>query len=163
MRVFRDAHAEKMAGPADLTVADAEAPRQRSRTPISERALKAEVQRDLETLMNAIALESTLDIEDFDHVRRSILNYGFPDIGHRTLDDATLTELGGEIVEAVALFEPRLARHSIKVSRDPNPPKGVLSIRFIVQADMLCDPQDLAVEFVAEVEAQSGKIMIGRL
>ena len=162
MHIFRSAHAERMLA-AGVETGEVAPTRQRARAPITERALKAEVQRDLETLMNAIAIDSTLDLDDFDDVRRSILNYGFPDVGHRTLDDATLTELGGEIVEAIERYEPRLQRKSIKVMRDPNPPEGVLALRFFVQADMLCDPQDLPVEFIAEVEAQSGKISIGRL
>ena len=38
-----------------------------------------------------------------------------------------------------------------------------LKVRFVVQAELLCDPVSVAVQFVADVELDSGKIVIGRL
>ena len=46
------------------------------RTPVSETVLRKEVARDLESLMNTVALESTEDLSGFAHVQRSILNAG---------------------------------------------------------------------------------------
>src|SRR5690349_9409620 len=61
--------------------------RSAGRTPITESQLRREVAVDLEALMNTVALESAEDIEEFDHVRKSILNFGFPDIAHRSIDE----------------------------------------------------------------------------
>jgi type VI secretion system protein ImpF len=38
-----------------------------------------------------------------------------------------------------------------------------LKIRFVVNADLACEPLNVPVEFVAEVELDSGKILINRL
>lgn len=160
MHVFRDAHAarDKEAAP----VVPGQAVRARTRFPITERILKQEVQRDLDMLMNAIALESSTALDEFSHVRRSVLNYGVPDIGKRTLDAATIDDLCSELTVALVAFEPRLVRQTIRVTREAGDEDG-LSVRFLVQADLICDPQNLPVEFIADVEVQSGKIAVGRL
>jgi len=49
-------------------------------TAITEMLLQREVVRDLEILMNTIDLAATEDLHEFQHVRRSILNFGFPDV-----------------------------------------------------------------------------------
>lgn len=159
MHVFRDAHATRNDPPQDHEGATVRA---RTRFPITERILKQEVQRDLDMLMNCIALESSIPLDDFSHVQRSVLNYGVPDIGMRTLDETTLTTLGGDIATALIAYEPRLLRQSIRVRRETRAGEDSLSVRFLVQAVLICDPQNLPVEFVADVEVQSGKIAVGR-
>src|SRR5262249_22058210 len=53
------------------------------RTAITEPTLRREVARDLDSLMNTIAMESSEDLQRFEHVRKSVLNFGLPDITHR--------------------------------------------------------------------------------
>ena len=38
-----------------------------------------------------------------------------------------------------------------------------INVRFIVRADMFCNPVNIPVEFVADLEFDSGKIQINRL
>lgn len=135
-----------------------------ARTAITERMLRREVAHDLESLMNTIALESTLDLRGKDHVRKSVLNFGLPDIGHRTIDEiASNNDVGAEIEAALRQFEPRLIANTIQVSRDNTLDAAELKIRFMVRADLLCEPMNVPVEFVADVELDSGKVMISRL
>ena len=44
--------------------------------------------------MNTIAFESSEDLSEFGHVRKSILNFGLPDVGHRTLEDEGVRDVG---------------------------------------------------------------------
>jgi type VI secretion system protein ImpF len=60
-------------------------------------------------------------------------------------------------------FEPRLAADSIQVTRDVTVDAAELKVRFLVRADLLCEPLNVPVEFVADVEMDSGKILITRL
>ena len=135
-----------------------------ARTAITEPTLRREVALDLENLMNAIALESTLDLEGKDYVRKSILNFGLPDIGHRTIDEiAANNDLRSEIETVLMNFEPRLVADTIQVTRDISVDTAELKVRFMVRADLFCEPLNVPVEFVADVEMDSGKIMISRL
>ncbi|MEA2838606.1 MAG: type secretion system protein ImpF [Bradyrhizobium sp.] len=133
------------------------------RTPISETVLRKEVARDLESLMNTVALESTEDLVGFARVQRSILNYGFPDIAHRSIDEISVDDLGDEIRQVLMTYEPRLDRASIRTTRDMSARPEELKLRFVVHADLRCDPLNVPVEFVADVDLDSGGIQINRL
>jgi type VI secretion system protein ImpF len=134
-----------------------------ARTPISESLLRREVARDLDSLMNTIAFESAEDLSGFDQVRKSILNYGLPDITHRSIDEHSVDEISNEIKIALMNYEPRLARDSIRASRDTTVGAEELKVRFVVQAELHCEPVNVPVEFVADIEFESGSIHIQRL
>ena len=130
---------------------------------ISESGLRKEVLRDLEPLLNAVSMESSEDLSAFPQVRKSILNFGCPDIAHRTIDEARLSDIRGELETALMNYEPRLARDSIAVDRDEGFDRVELRIRFTVQADLLCNPVNVPVEFFADVECDTGNIVVSRL
>ena len=133
------------------------------RTPISEMVLRKEVARDLEALMNTVAFESTESLTGLDRVQRSILNYGFPDIAHRSIDEISVDDLGEEIRNVLTTYEPRLDSGSIRATRDMAARPEELKLRFIVRADLRCEPLNIPVEFVADVDLDSGGIQINRL
>jgi type VI secretion system protein ImpF len=167
MHAFRAAHKDRDARKnvelrneqGDRVIA---ARRLRPRQVITEPVLRQEVGRDLEALLNCIALESTVDLTGLPDVRKSILNYGIPDIANRTIDEITVDQIPEEIRAALIIFEPRLAAASIRVSRDMSIDPVELKVRFIVRADLTCEPVHVPVEFVAEV-IDAGKIIVNRL
>ena len=129
---------------------------------MSEAALQRTVSEDLESLMNTVNLEAMEPLDEHDAVRTSILNFGFPDVVHRTIDEMGVNDIGDEIRTALKTFEPRLVSNSIHVARDWKVGADELKIRFVVRADLDCDPLNLPVEFVADLERDTGKITIGR-
>jgi type VI secretion system protein ImpF len=134
-----------------------------ARVAITEPTLRREVARDLDALLNTIAMESTEDLREFEHVRRSVLNFGFPDIAHRTIDELSLDDVKYEIANVLTSYEPRLVRDTVQVTRDHSVDAADLKVRFVVRADLFCEPLNVPVEFVADVEIDTGKIMITRL
>src|SRR6516165_3919186 len=88
MQVFRTAHEAKDAKKTiemrnesgDRVLAGR---RLRPRHLITEPVLRREVGHDVDALLNTIALESTIDMTDAPYVRKSIINFGLPDIAHR--------------------------------------------------------------------------------
>jgi type VI secretion system protein ImpF len=167
MHVFRAAHQAKDATKKlDVRTEAGErviaGRRLRARQAITEPLLRREVARDLESLLNCVATESTLDLTDVPYARKSILNYGIPDIAHRTIDERAVDNIPDEIRQAILSYEPRLAAASIHIERDTSIDPAELKVRFIVRADLTCDPVHVPVEFVADV-VDTGKIMINRL
>lgn len=167
MTAFRSAHASRDARhEAGAEVQDGErvvvsrGPTHRSSTAAEE--LQRSVSQGLETLMNTVNLASSADLGDFAEARRSILNYGLPDIAHRSIDEIGVNEIGREIGTALLAFETRLVAGSIAVSRDTTLDDAELKIRFVVRADLSCDPLNLPVEFVADLERDTGKITVSR-
>lgn len=168
MYAFRAAHEKKDAKQrldlrdeaGDRVIA---ARRVTARTPISEGGLRREVTADLLSLLNTTNLDAAVDLSEAPHVRRSILNFGFPDLAWRTIDENGLTDVAREIEVALADFEPRLARESIKARRDMGASADELKLRFMVKAELRAHPVNVPVEFIAEVELDSGKIKVDRL
>jgi type VI secretion system protein ImpF len=167
MHVFRAAHEAKDAKKrldirneaGDRIIASR---RLRARHVITEAALRGEVSRDLEALLNTVALESTIDMTETPYARKSILNFGIPDIADRTIDETRVDNIPEEIKTAIIQYEPRLAAASLHVERDMSIDPAELKVRFVVRADLTCDPVHVAVEFVADV-IDTGKIMVNRL
>ncbi len=168
MYAFRAAHEKRDAKKAlDLRDANGErviaARRAPSRSPISESGLRREVSGDLGDLLNTTNLDAAMSLDDAPQVARSVLNFGFPDLSTRTIDEQRLVEISREIEQALKTFEPRLASSTLKVGRDPFVDAEALRIKFFVRADLRAEPIDVQVEFVAEVELDSGKIKVDRL
>ncbi len=168
MYAFRAAHLAhdaKVGSVQSKTAQDAADTRSRvqQRPPISEATMRAEVVRDLEALMNSIAFESTQPLKDFPAVAKSILNYGFPDVTHRSIDELGAVDLGQDIERVLKAYEPRLARSTIEVVRDTSVDPADLKIRYLVRGELRSQPLNIPVEFVADVEVTSGKIQLRRL
>ncbi len=129
---------------------------------VSDGELLQSVCRDLGTLLNAVNFAGGTDLTAFPQVRSSILNFGFPDLAHRSIDKGTITQIGAELAAALSMFEPRLARDSIRCICDERVEADMLRIRFIVSADLDCDPLNVPVTFFADLERDTGKILVQR-
>ncbi|MDK9695587.1 MAG: type VI secretion system baseplate subunit TssE [Siculibacillus sp.] len=134
-----------------------------ARALVSEKILRGEVKRDLENLLNTIDLNSTQSLDGFEEAKSSILNFGIPDIVHHTIDEERVDDVVGEIAGAIRLFEPRLAERSIVVRRDRTVDPNELSVRFLVSGELVMSPENIPVEFVADLELNTGKLALNRL
>ncbi len=171
MFVFRAANAardarEAKAGPgsgARVVAAGDVRTRAPQRVAVTEQTLRREVARDLEVLLNCVSMESSTDLTDFPAVRKSVLNYGFPDIAHRTIDELSAADLDQEIAEILRTFEPRLIASTIRVTRDKSVGDEELRIRYTVHSDLSCEPLNVPLQFFADVDVTTGNIQIHRL
>ncbi len=134
-----------------------------SRAPISESELRRIVISDVGALLNTVNLDSAQDLSEAPEVGKSILNFGFPDIARLSIDENAVSLVAQELVSALRDFEPRLVRGSIKAGRDDTVSPDELKVRFLVSAALKTQPVEVPVQFVAEVELDSGKIKIDRL
>jgi len=168
MQAFRAAHHSRDAqAPVDLREGGERvlsSRRMSSRTPISESELRKIVISDIGALLNTVNLDSAQDLSEAPEVGKSVLNFGFPDIARLSVDDKAIFSIVQGIESALRDFEPRLVRGSIKARRDEtNAQAGELRARFLVSAALRMQPVDVPVQFLAQVELDSGKIKIDRL
>ena len=84
-------------------------------------------------------------------------------VTHRTIDENEVSGVAREIETALRDFEPRLVAGSIKARRDDTVSPDELRVRFLVSAALKTQPVEVPVQFVAEVELDSGKIKLDRL
>jgi type VI secretion system protein ImpF len=136
--------------------------RLRARQIITESMLRREVSRDLDALLNTVALDATVDMENAPHVRKSILNYGLPDLAIRTIDENGVDEIPDEIRTAIVNYEPRIAADTLHIERDKGLDPVELKIRFVIRGELVCHPLHVPVEFVADI-VEVGKIVVNRL
>ena len=164
MYVFRTSHRDRDAKLPVSTDAGSDAGKARlsQRVAITEHALRDEVSRDIESLMNCVAMESTVDLTDFPAVANSILNYGFPDIAHRTIEELAATDLDGDIVNVIRRYEPRLIASTVRVKRDHSVNSTLMKIRYMVDGVLHREPLNIPVQFIADVEVTTGKFQINR-
>ncbi|CAO4176350.1 type VI secretion system baseplate subunit TssE [Methylorubrum aminovorans] len=152
--------------PADHDSGDAQRPvagrRSVTTGAISDEELQKVVSRDITALLNTVNFAAGTDLSEHQEVRRSVLNFGFPDMMHRSIDEHTVNDIGDEIEWVLSTFEPRLIPGSVRVARDRFVDATALQVRFVVSAELDCDPLRLPVRFFADLERDTGRIVIQR-
>ena len=137
-----------------------------ARAAITEPMLRREVARDLDALMNTI--DARIDAgpaPSIEHVRQldpefRLSRYRAPLDRRDARSTTSADEIEAALIELRAAARRR-ARSTSRATRSVD--AAELKVRFIVRADLFCDPLNVPVEFVADVELDSGKIMINRL
>ncbi len=134
-----------------------------SRRSLSDGALRSLLAEDLSNLLNTIDFESGAPelTEGLDRVRTSILNYGLPDISNRTAGEVRLREIKAELRDALLRYEPRLLKRGMEITETDE--KSEDKVSFLVRADMRADPVPTSVEFVTDIEFDTGEIRVSRL
>jgi type VI secretion system protein ImpF len=128
-----------------------------------EALLKRNLSVDLLSLANTIDLDSVIDLSQHEYVARSVLNYGLPDVTSLTSEEIGVDGIGEALKRALINHEPRLRPESLRVEKDLTFDEVSQRIQFTVLAEMACNPLDVPLEFVAEVEIGSGKVRLTRL
>lgn len=130
---------------------------------VNEANLRIELSDDIAALLNTTNLAASQDLSDFSFVAESILNYGFPDLTAISIEESAVGDIAEQIRKALRSYEPRLLHSTIAVERDKSVDEATLKIRFNVHAEMFATPVDIPLEFVADLELDSGMMKISRL
>jgi type VI secretion system protein ImpF len=128
---------------------------------VDEGRMRQDLNIDLGALVDTINLASATDLEGLDYVKRSILNFGLDDLTHITIESRDINEVGKQLKAAILNHEPRLTPDSLIVERSDDDEVNQ-RVRFRVKAEMSNKPLDIPIEFVAEVDVGSGKIILPR-
>ncbi|QDU63419.1 hypothetical protein Pan216_42990 [Planctomycetes bacterium Pan216] len=115
------------------------------------------VRRDLEDLLNTRKPYEEIP-EDFVEVRKSIANYGIPDLTpHPASTEEDRQDIGRVIEEVIRQFEPRLrdVRATLADSEDPD----VEIVRFQITARLNVDPSP-EMPFATVLELDTGHTLI---
>ncbi len=154
----------ELLGPVTLSVLDRlldDEPKSKVEGPLTHSKslaqLKVAIRRDLENLLNTRCTIEPLP-ESSAETRRSVFNYGVPDIteiGQNFLYDKE--RLLAEIESAVRLFEPRLDGVKVAVV----PATGAARVmRFVIEGMLKIDPAPEHIVFDAALELTSGEYQL---
>lgn len=127
---------------------------------VDEETLRAHVHAHLAELMNTVRLDATVDLDNCPNVSRSVVNYGFQDLSNLTFKELTSKDLIRSIKQSLVDHEPRLIESSIKVTVTELEGDAEQRIGVHVTADLIADPADVPVEFKADIDTGSGKVIL---
>lgn len=127
---------------------------------VTEETLRRHVRAHLQTLMNTIRLDAAIDLTDAPLTAASVVNYGFQDLSNLTRKELTSGPIADSIKQSLADHEPRLVKSSIQVRIQTLEGDDYQRVAVTVAADLIADPADVPIEFVADVDTGAGKVIL---
>lgn len=167
MHVFRDSARRHDAratdhhlteGERDLTLRS-----QKRREGVSEASQRQDLALDIASLMNTIRLDVVLPLDDTPRVRDSVVNHGFQDMDGLWRDSRNPSDMAEAIRQALLRNEPRLRASTVEVHVRDMLPGPEQRVTFEIIAEMIANPTDIPLLFLAEVDPTAGKIAMTRM
>ena len=129
---------------------------------VSAADLKRSVARDLEWLLNT-RIWTEWNLDALEESRRSIMNYGIPELSTyswNSADDAR--KIRGIIEAAIRTFEPRLASRSVTTEVVPSKDVSDFTLRIRIEALLEVDPISEPVTFETGLDFEGGGLRVER-
>lgn len=128
---------------------------------LSHQQYKEAVIRDLAWLLNSVSLDSVEDLSDYPETRRSVLNYGMPDISGHTSASIDTDSLQKEIKRVIYEFEPRIIPNSLNVRVLSNPDRMAHNaLVFEIEGVVFGQPMPFPVRLRSELDLENTEFEI---
>ena len=132
-----------------------------SQQSMSQTQFKEAVIRDLGWLLNSVALDVCVDLEKFPEVKRSVLNYGLPDMSGHTSSNVDVRSMENAIRAAIQQFEPRIIQNSLKVKVHSSPDDmSHNSLIFEIAGAVFGQPSPFQVVLKSELDLECGEFQL---
>jgi type VI secretion system protein ImpF len=132
-----------------------------SQQSMSQAQFKAAVIRDLGWLLNSVALDVCEDLDKYPEVKRSVLNYGLPDLSGHTSSTIDVRSVEKSIGAAIRQFEPRIIRNSLKVKVHSIPDAmSHNSLVFEIAGAVFGQPSPFQVVLKSELDLECGDFQL---
>ena len=115
------------------------------------------VLRDLEWLLNSCSYSIIEDLEEFQQVENSVLNFGVPDLCGLTLSGVEIPELERVVQQAIQFFEPRILSRNllVKAVSDSQGDFGN-AIDFEIRGELWAEPMPDQFLVKTEIDLETG-------
>ncbi|MDR1424972.1 MAG: type VI secretion system baseplate subunit TssE [Azoarcus sp.] len=134
---------------------------QRASATITRSAFRKSVLRDLSWLLNCTNLETQLPLDGFPHAKYSVLNFGIPSLAGYRFSESELSDMAKRIELALAYFEPRILKDSLKVSVANDKSASLYNLaRFRIEATYWFEPYPLDMVIRAQWDMDAGNVEI---
>lgn len=130
------------------------------RSAVGEAVLRSELGEDLASLLNTVELAAIEDLNGCDAVAASILNFGVPDLTAIVASPEAAQRVAYLLKQRLELYDCRLVPGSVVITSEPLDDSASGQLKLHISAEMVSTPADIPVEFVADVEVESGKIRV---
>ncbi len=137
--------------------------RKQHREGTDEATLRQHLSIDLANLMNTIRLDAMISLEDAPLVAKSVINFGFSDMSSLYKSEQTNSKIIDAIRNSLITYEPRLIPESIEIHVNNEVQSVDQRLSFEISAEMVANPMDIPLNFMAEVDLGAGKMKMTRL
>jgi type VI secretion system protein ImpF len=125
----------------------------------NENALRATIRRDLAWLLNTTHFEALHDLEPYERVRTSVINYGVPDLAGKSMTRKITIQRAREIRDSIRVFEPRLEPEGLAV--DPVERQDrINAVTFEIKGDITAAAMAMPVKFHTHLDPDSASVEV---
>ncbi len=122
--------------------------------------LKASVLRDLAWLLNTTSLLDA-DATLLTPAGTSVVNYGLPALAGNSVSSVDIKALEALIYQAIATFEPRILRHTLRVkARVGHGEMNHNALSFEIEGDLWAQPVPLRLLLQTDLDLESGHVRV---
>ena len=134
----------------------------RDEVQVDYEVLRAAILRDLAWLLNTVNLESIVDLDGLDEVKKSSINFGVSPLAGRRMSEIDHINLQNTIRESIINFEPRLMADTLSVQfiNEGNYLEHHNVLTLIIKGMMLCDPYPREFLLRTNLDLESGHMDI---
>ena len=125
----------------------------------SMRRLRECVLRDVASLLNALNLETHVELQRYAHVQRSVLNYGMRSLAGLSAAAVDPVKTAAGIEEAIRRYEPRLRRVHVAPERREGPQEGH-QLAFRIDAELWGQPTPQQLVLRTRIETDTGNVTV---
>ncbi|WP_434627060.1 type VI secretion system baseplate subunit TssE [Pseudomonas sp. Z1-29] len=121
--------------------------------------LKASVLRDLAWLLNTTSL---LDADATVHTPAgtSVVNFGLPALAGNSASNIDVPALETLIHQAIATFEPRILRHTLRVRARATAEMNHNALSFEIEGDLWAQPVPLRLMLQTDLDLETGHVRV---
>jgi len=132
---------------------------------MSRHRLREAVLRDLSWLFNTTALSGVSQLDDFNDVRRSVLNYGLAPLSGLSASSIDPSQIESIITQAILDFEPRILRNSLRVEllilESQVAHHNQITVR--IEGQLWAEPVPLELLLQTAMDLETGQVLVKEL
>ncbi len=133
----------------------------RSQRVLSFKQLREGVIRDLAWLLNTGNLGEVQDIEEYQEVLNSVVNYGTPSLTGLTLSNLNTGQVESIIRQSILKYEPRINSDTLKVNVTANKDRmSVNAVEFAIEGELWAHPIPVQLYMKTDIDLETGGISI---
>lgn len=115
------------------------------------------VKRDLDWLFNSHQYSPLEELDDFPEVRKSVLNFGLPDMAGKTVSGSDVNMLEKLLKQVIIDFEPRILKRSLKVRiNQEGSQSDHNALLFEIEGELWSQPVPLYLHLQTELQLDDG-------
>ena len=117
--------------------------------------------RDISHLLNTHHLEANTDIEQYSEISSSVLNYGISGLTGFSMHNIDIHEADRQIRQSIINFEPRILKHTLKVSmtRDTDKSSNHAMV-FKIEGQIWAIPIPMMLMLKTEIDLETGSVNV---